>query len=60
MTTTANEVFSAADTELMALLIYKRFGRKQEDAAHAWRCLLCSSTTTSEFMDLVMACDVDL
>lgn len=58
--TTAGEVFSGENTELMALLIYKRFGRDQEAATAAWRRLLGNSATTDDFMKLVYACDIDL
>lgn len=60
VTTTANEVFSGENTELLALLVFKRFGRDQEAATAAWRRLLGNSATTADFMQLVYACDVDL
>lgn len=60
ISTTSGEVFSGENTELMALLVYKRFGRDQEAATAAWRRLLGNSATTADFMTLVYACDVDL
>ncbi len=60
VTTTSGEVFSGDNNTLMALLVYKRFGRDQGAATAAWRRLLGNSATTAEFMRLVYACDVDL
>jgi len=60
ITTTAGEVFSGEDTELMALLVYKRFGRDQEAATAAWRRLLGNNATTADFLRLVHACDMDV
>ncbi len=60
ITTTSNEVFSGENAELMALLVYKRFGRDQEAATTAWRRLLGNSATTDDFMKLVYDCNVDL
>jgi len=58
--TTSNEVFTGENSELMALLVYKRFGRNQETATAAWRRLLGNSATEADFMTLVYDCDVDL
>lgn len=59
VTTTYGEVFTAREHQLMACMIYKRFGRDSEVAAAAWRRLLGNSCTESAFMELVQAGDRD-
>lgn len=51
--TTNNESFELAESELMAALVYKRFGRSIAPAAEAWRRLLQNNCTDDQFMQLV-------
>lgn len=47
------EVFELSDSQALASLVYKRFGKDAAAASAAWRRLLQNSTTESEFQQLV-------
>lgn len=53
ITTTAGETFTGTDSELLAVLIWRRFGRDDEAAAAAWRRMLGNGCSTTEFMLMV-------
>ena len=52
VTTTAGEPFPLADVEVLAALIYKRFGWSREAAAAAYRRLLGNSCPDEDFQVL--------
>lgn len=52
ITTTAGEAFELADVEVMAALIYKRFGYDRTSAAAAYRRLLGNSCPDEDFVIL--------
>jgi len=52
LTTTTGRAFTGEESELLAALIYKRFGYELPAAAAAWRRLLGNSCTDQQFSDL--------
>jgi hypothetical protein len=53
--TTSGETFSGRDSALLAVLIYRRFGREERAAAAAWRRLHENVCPDRNFMILVDA-----
>jgi hypothetical protein len=53
--TTAGETFSGRESALLAVLIYRRFGRDKDAAAAAWRRLHENVCPDRNFMILVQA-----
>jgi len=52
--TTAGEIFSEDDSNKMAYMVYKRFGRDEEVAVKAWRRMLQNSCPVDMFYDMAV------
>ena len=51
--TTAGETFTKSESQEMARLIYKRFGKELSAAAAAWRRLLQNNCSDHQFASLL-------
>jgi hypothetical protein len=55
VTTTAGETFTAEQSEELAYMVYRRFGRNLSAATSAWRRLLQNNASEGQFEKLVRA-----
>jgi len=55
ITTTCGEKFTPEEHQILAFLVYKRWGRDMEAAACAWRRLFQNGCTVEDFRDLITA-----
>lgn len=53
--TTADEVFTDKEHQLLAAFVYKRFGWDPAAAAAAWRRMMQNDCSDQQFLDLAVA-----